>query len=81
MFILTKLEGAADNWLLNHVHPDTNLLLANWGFTQVLAKLQLFFSGATTLSSRERDLRALRQTGSVLDLAIAVRTSLVSVPN
>ena len=61
MFTLTKLEGAADKWLLNHVHPDTNLLPANWDFTEVLAELQLFFGGAATLQSRERDLRALRQ--------------------
>ena len=74
MFTLTKLEGAADKWLLNHVHPDTNLLPATWDFTEVLAELQLFFGGAATLQSRERDLRALRQITSVSDLAIAFQT-------
>ena len=74
MFTLTKLEGAADKWLLNHVHPDTNLLPAKWDFMEVLAELQFFFGGAATLQSRERDLRTLRQIGSVSDLAIAFQT-------
>ena len=74
MFTLTKLEGAADKWLLNHVHPDTNLLPAHWDFMEVLSELQLFFGGAATLQSRERDLRTLRQTGSVSNLAIAFQT-------
>ena len=39
MFTLTKLEGAARKWLINHVHPDTNLRPANWDFTEVLAKI------------------------------------------
>ena len=71
MFTLTKLEGAVEKWLLNHVHPVTTLLPANSDFTEVLAELQLFLGGAATLQSRERDLRALRQTGSVSDLVIA----------
>ena len=71
MFTLAKLEGAADKWILNYVHPDTNLLPANWDFTEVLAKLQLLFGGAATLQSSERDLRALRQIAFVSDLAIA----------
>ena len=41
---------------------------------EVLSELQLFFGGAATLQSRERDLRTIRQTGFVLDLAIAFRT-------
>ena len=74
MFTLTKLKRAADKWLLNHVHPDTNLLPANWDFMEVLSELQLFFGGAATLQSRERDLRTLRQTGSVSNLAIDFQT-------
>ena len=74
MFTLTKLEGDSDKWLLNHVHPDTNLLPANWDFMEVLSELQLFFGGAATLQSRERDMRTLRQTGSVSNLAIAFQT-------
>ena len=74
LYAVGLLAGAAENWLLTHIDPLTQLLPADYDLARLFSELQNFFGGAATLQSRERDLRALRQTGSVSDLAISFQT-------
>ena len=64
----------AEQWLLTHIDPLTQLPPDDYDLARLFSELQNFFGGAATLQSRERDLRALRQTRSVSDLAISFQT-------
>ena len=70
LYSASLLLGAAEQWLITHVDPTTTLLPSSWDVDMLFSELENFFGGATTLQSRERDLRALKQTGLVSDLAI-----------
>ena len=52
------------------VDPNTFQLHPSYNLHRFFQELEEFFGGAITLHSRERSLDLLRQTGSVLDLAI-----------
>ena len=74
LYSASLLSGAAEQWLITHVDPTTNLLPSTWDVDTLFHEVENFFGGAATLQSRERDLCALKQTGSVSDLAIRFET-------
>lgn len=65
------LTGSASQWYRAHVDSTTFLLPSSYTLDRFFQELEDFFGGAVTLQTRERALKALRQTGSVSDLAIA----------
>ena len=62
LYSASLLLGAAEQWLITHVDPITTLLPSSWDVDTLFSELENFFGGAATLQSRERDLRALKQT-------------------
>ena len=65
------LEGSAAQWYSTLVDPITLLLPPSYTLDSFWQELEDSFGGGVTLQSRERSLDVLRQTGSVLDLAIS----------
>ena len=74
LYSASLLLGAAEQWLITHVDPITTLLPSTWDVDTLFVELENFFGGAATLQSRERDLRTLKQTDSVSNLAIQFQT-------
>ena len=70
LYCASLLLGAAEHWLITHVDPITTLLPSSWNIDTMFSESENLFGGAATLQSRERDLRALKQTKSVSNLAI-----------
>ena len=60
LYAVGLLAGAAEQWLLTHIDPLTQLLPDDYDLARLFSELQSFLGGAATLQSRERDLRALR---------------------
>ena len=65
------LTRAAGQWYRAHIDLTTLQLPPSYDLGLLFKELEDFFGRAVTLQSRERALKALRQTRSVSDLAIA----------
>ena len=64
------MVGQAAIWFQSQVDPSTHHLPSPWDLNIFLAALEAFFGEGVTTQSRERELRNLRQTRSVSDLAV-----------
>ena len=71
MYAGSLLSGPADQWYMTLVDQTTYNLPPHYDLDLFLQALTDFFGGGITLASRERSLDALRQTGTVQELAIA----------
>ena len=74
MYAGSLLQGPAQQWLETLIDPVTVNLPDHYTLDLFLDELTSFFGGAATIASRENDLDDLRQTGTVVQFAVAFQT-------
>ena len=74
MYASSLFQGPAQQWLETLIDPVSVNLPDHYTLDLFLDELASFFGGAASIASRENDLDDLRQTGTVVQFAVAFQT-------